>query len=1023
MKSEDLLENLKKLTQAGLADHKLSKDGQGGVTDCPDLSKDYEKTELHIPYETKCILTKKVLEKLGHKFSRSVDQTIFKELDRIIINLEPLFIDLRSVDHLAKLAYSIYFIRKKLSKNMTLFPFRDHFDIRIFPSLLYFTFGTKPVLCILTHAHLKDKYQIFDEEKILFTIQKLMPEIQLVKDSVYAFQPFRDTVKTLYFEISKKSGASFTSEEIKRLKELLKQEMKFSIEQLVPRVFVVRDAEQMLKNILTLSREIRFISDLPQVMILFDQQSTQEAIFNIILVKIRKPDQPLLQEWFARMHPDIECRLEYSQVVRYLRKKYPLEAKVFRIKLMKDLSLLRVDMSLHFYLARQRVSRLIEDAIGEFRDYNGGIIIKQWETLASLKEMFCEISSKEPDLLENFYYSLSPVEAQATLSLESLRILFALFLEAQNSNLTKPSDFFLKFLSHQRQLFILIRIPDQNLKEEIYSIVSSLASMQNVVTFTMLAQNTYFLGYLLTDLKIDIQQQLSQGITEALKNWKCKIESRQILQLSLRWSIVSLDPRIGGDQVSALVLMMLFEGLMRKNKQGELEYGIAQQVEISPDQKTYLFQLRSTLWSDGSQLSAHDFEYAWKKVLSPIFKTPFAYLFYPIKNAKLAKKGDLPPDKIGIKALNNRTLKVELEFPSPYFLELTAHTIYSPVNRLVDQKHPNWPFEDKEAYLCNGAFQLKKNGLDEEYQLIRNPLYWDAANIKLDEIIVSQVDPYQSYERFQKDLNHWVGAPLGTWNPTFTPGEADETIIFSDTSIFWFVFNTQCFPFHHKKIRQALSWSINLARLMDVLKKQPTISPLHPIHSQMKNAPLYSLKKAQTLFNEGLEELGLSLGDFPEISLIYSNGSVRNQAVHFLKEEWEENFGIRCQVQPLEWEILFAKITEGNFQVGGIIWESWISDPIYTLNAFRDDRELINFPKWKNKEYQEIMHLAEREIDLQKRRSYYLQAETILLEEMPVLPLFLVEREALKKKNFHVHCSSLLVNFKWGYFTLREPKN
>ena len=985
-----------------------------------DLKELIHQTSLEqLSYEEKCTSARNVLEKLIHKLSRVADKSVFKELDRITANLEATFINQRCPSHLAKLAYSIYFVRRKLSRGMTLLPFKDYFDIRIFPSSLYFTFGSKPVLSILTHAHLKDKYEIFDEEQILFIIRKLMPEIQLAKDSIYTYQASKNTIKTLYFEIHKKNGLSFTSREIKQLKELLEREIKFSIEQLVPRVFMIRNEEEILKNILILSREIHFISDLPEIMILFDQQTPQEVIFTIILVRILKPGWSSVQECFARIPLDVEYLPDRCQIVRYLRKKHPLEANVFRIKLAKNPSLLRSDQSLNFYLARQRISRILVDTIGDFRDYNGGIIIKQREALSSFREAFRELSIKEPDLLENFYYSLSPIEVQATFPLKSLKILFELFLEARDASFIKPSDFFLKFKRNQKKFFILIRTPDENLKTEIDSILSSFEHTKKIITFTIPSQNTYLLGYLLADIGLEIQSHLSHLVNEVLKNWKFKIESRQILKLSLEHPVVSLDPRVGGDETSSMMLKMLFEGLMRMNKEGKLEKGIAQDIQNSPDQKTYLFKLRSTFWSNKSIVSAHDFEYAWKKVLSPTFKTPFAYLFYPIKNAKLAKSGSVTSNAIGVKALDDLILKVELEFPSPYFLELTAHTIYSPVNRLIDQRHPNWVFEDKGAYICNGAFQLKKNSPNEGYELTKNRLYWDSENIKLDEITILKSNRYHCYELFQKDMNHWIGSPLGTWDPTFVPQKNDESISFFGAIVYWFAFNTQCFPFNHKKIRQALAWGIDRSKLQNIVNIPLAFSPIPPVHSQIHDSILstYRLKEAKAVFKEALKELNMSLEDFPVIRLTYLIGPVRNQVAHFIKEEWENAFGIRCSLESLEWKLLFSKMTQGDFQVGGMTWESWINDPIYTLNAFRDAKEPINFPKWENKHYQEIMHLAETEIDLVNRRFYYLQAEKLLLDEMPVMPLFLVEAPALKKRNFRIRYLSPLINFKWGYFT------
>lgn len=958
---------------------------------------------------------KEILEEFLVKFSQVVDGAIFKELDRIIINSDSIFINQRSASHFAKLAYSIYFVRRKFARNKTLFPFRDYFDVRVFSSLLHFTFGSKSVLSILTHAHLRDKYEIFDEEQILFIIRKYMPDIQIVKDSVYIFHPSKGSVKTLYFEIHKKNGLSFTNEEVIQIKRLLKKEIKFSIEQLVPRVFMIRNEEEVLKNILTLSREIRFFSDLPQVMILFDEQTSQEVLFTVILVKLLKSGQPTVHECFSKMHAYVEYLPERSQIVRYLRNKHPLEANVFRIKLEKDPSLLRIDMSLNFYLARQKISQVLMEAIGDFRDYNGGIIIKQREALASFREAFRVLSLKEPDLLENFYYSLSPIEAQATLSLESLRIFFELFLEAREFNFNKPSDSFLKFESRNKQLFIAIHTPDETLKAVIDPIVSPGKLSRKVVTLALPVQNTYFLGYLITEIDGKAQHYLSQLVTQALKHWKIKVESRQSLKLTLASAVVSLDPRIGGDQTSALVLKMLFEGLMRINRLGKLESGVCERVTISRDQKTYVFQLRPTLWSDGSQVLAYDFEYAWKKVLTPTFKTPFAYLFYPIKNAKAAKEGLLPAHAVGIKVLGDLTLQVELEFPSPYFLELIAHPIYSPVNRIIDQRHPNWSFEDKQGYVCNGAFQLKRNNIYGEYELTKNPLYWDAMNIKLDEVRLSKASRYQAYEMFQKDMDHWIGSPLGTWDPSFSLAKNDEQVVFSNKSVYWVVFNTQRFPFNHKKVRQALAGSIDPLKIRACLDEEPVFSPLPSKHSQVENSAFYTLEQAQALFKEVLIELGLSLVDFPQISLIYLAGGAHQRA-QFIKESWENNLGIRCRLEPLEWKLLFARMTEGDFQTGGINWEPWVDDPIYTLNAFRRNNELINFPKWENDEYHEIMQRAEREIEGPTRYAYYLQAEKILLEEMPVLPFCLVQPLAMKKKNLIIHGSSTLMNFKWGYF-------
>ncbi|HVX00632.1 MAG TPA: hypothetical protein VHA52_09400, partial [Candidatus Babeliaceae bacterium] len=445
------------------------------------------------PLQAKLASARQNLEQLYQKFSSLADPSIFKELDRFAAILEDEFIRHRSISHLTKLAYSIALIRRKLSQEIALLPLKDHYDIRLMPFSLHFTFGSKPVLGILAHAYLRDKYEAFDEEHILLCLRKSISEAQLVKGSVYTFQSSKNGIKTLYFEIDKKSGLPFSSEEIHRLTKLLRQEIKFCVEQLVPRIFMTRNEEEVLRSILTLSREIHSPSDIPQVMILFDHQTSQEAIFTVILVRICQRQEPTISHRFASIQGSFTYFPERCQIVRYLQK-VPIEANVFRISLPKGTSLLRADLSLNFYLARQKISSLLVDAIGEFRDYNGGIILKQRERLTLFMESFPDISLQNPDLLESFFYSLSPIEIQGTLPLTSFNTLFQLFLEALRFNITKSSDYFYKFIQNTDELFLMVRIPDKTVKETLDKLFSS---QPQVVTSVIHLQQTDFLGYLI----------------------------------------------------------------------------------------------------------------------------------------------------------------------------------------------------------------------------------------------------------------------------------------------------------------------------------------------------------------------------------------------------------------------------------------------------------------------------------------------------------------------------------------------
>ncbi|HVX00660.1 MAG TPA: peptide ABC transporter substrate-binding protein, partial [Candidatus Babeliaceae bacterium] len=368
-------------------------------------------------------------------------------------------------------------------------------------------------------------------------------------------------------------------------------------------------------------------------------------------------------------------------------------------------------------------------------------------------------------------------------------------------------------------------------------------------------------------------------------------------------------------------------------------------------------------------------------------------------------------------ALDDLTLKVELRSPTPYFLELTVNTIFSPIHRLIDQLHPNWPLEEGNGYICNGAFQLIKNKPTEGYKLTKNPLYWDADHIWLEQAIILKMNRYQAYEMFQKGENHWTGAPLLTWDPNFfIPSESDEIVDFLYKSIYWYTFNSSKPPFNHKKFRQAFSIAIDRQQVASDFNTKPIFSPLPIEHSLIRTCSSYNPEMARELFQQALEETGLSRESFPVLNLIHLAGNSRSKIAEKVRQFWESTFGIQCIIEPLEWKDLFKKITEGDYFVGGINWQAWANDPLYTLSAFREALDPMNFPKWENNKFQEILHLAEKEIDLPTRQKYYRQAEEILLEEMPIAPLIVYPSQALKKKDLILHSPSYLLDLKWAYF-------
>ena len=273
------------------------------------------------------------------------------------------------------------------------------------------------------------KYEFFDEKHVLRSVEKFIPNVRIVAGSFYRITTANNPVTTLYVELEKDDGASFSITERKVLKENLEEELKKRIEHLVPSLFMVRNEEETMRNILMLSREVKSPDDIPQMMVSFDQHSQEDLIFTVVFLRVKKDTTVPLQDLLKDSDDQVFFIQDRIQIVSYLNKKHPIEANVFRLQINKLTSFLRMDFSVNLYLARQKVVAFLTDHLGEIRDYNGGMMLKQGELLSQFKRLFHDVSRRNQELLENFFYSLNPIEAQATIALHSLSLFFELFLK------------------------------------------------------------------------------------------------------------------------------------------------------------------------------------------------------------------------------------------------------------------------------------------------------------------------------------------------------------------------------------------------------------------------------------------------------------------------------------------------------------------------------------------------------------------------------------------------------------------
>lgn len=903
--------------------------------------------------------------------------------------MEKQFIFLREVNHLAKAILWIYFIDRKLQREGIKNKALRHIRFRLMPSVLNYGFGKKTVLSICFGVTLFNEKEAFQNHVIEKIISQKLPALSLVSNS-YFFPPNQhERRRVSYFEIERKDGKGITSEDVKLIKRIFFQELKFSIPSLIPSLKISKNEEEIMKMILHLSNEATSIKDIPQVSINYDHHDENLISFRVLIINIEPMGEESLFSKIANLAM-VHVEPEREQIIRYMEDGTIKKVYVFRVMLRDAQTIDKKNSSGFLYFSRQKIVRFIRNSIGDFRDYNGGMIEKQKEYFDLFSHSFQGLNQDYSLLIENYFFSLNPIEAQVSNYFDDLRSLFALLITIYNQ--PTSGDLVYKRGETESVFFIVFKIQDSPQSQKLIKKLN-ISNKKNIFSSFIIDQISYF-----SLLSFQNKERVDQ-IESILKKYKDEVNSEQTLRLSFEDLPFSLDPRLGGDDVSSVFGKMLFEGLFRLNPKGVPDMAIAKTFKFFDGNKRVVFELKNTSWSNGSPLIAEDFEYAWKSILNPNFSTPFDYFFYPIKNSKKAKERELPIDSIGVKALSEKTLLIDLEFPLPNLLNLLSHPLFSPINYRIDLLQPNWSTEDSNQFLCNGPFIIESRSF-EEFCLKRNEHYWDSKSVKLKSIIINRADALLAKELFIRNQIDWLGRPIYPWYSSF--GDTiEKKHTYSMPTVYWFVFNTKRFPFNCEEIRQAFSYAINQREIIDNLAfdGEPAYTPLPKKHSLLRHSVVsrYSLVKAQELFKRGLKKLNLTVNSFPTLRFATVNSSIRMSIAKEISKQLTSTFGINISVEPNEWPDHFRNMCDGNFQIGGISWHTWIDDPLYTLQAFKDGNQKTNFSKWENQEYSHLVDRAKIEPDFDKRTLFLRKAEEVLTEDAPIIPILHEHCQYVKK--------------------------
>ncbi|MEK5078293.1 peptide ABC transporter substrate-binding protein [Solibacillus sp. FSL W7-1436] len=458
----------------------------------------------------------------------------------------------------------------------------------------------------------------------------------------------------------------------------------------------------------------------------------------------------------------------------------------------------------------------------------------------------------------------------------------------------------------------------------------------------------------------------------------------------------SLHPQLASDTTSGAILESTFEGLTTM-VDGEPVLAAAEDYKVSDDLLTYTFTLRDAQWSNGEKVTAEDFAYAWKWALNPENASEYSTILYPIKGAEEYNNGKGTAEDVAIKAIDEKTLEVTLNAPTPYFLELTAFKTFYPIHKATAEADPKW-YTEADTYVSNGAFNLATWNHSGDIVLEKSDTYWDTKNVDIDTVNIAMVESETTQmTMFDAGEIDFLGAPYGTISlDAIDRLKSEDKLNVSDmSSIYWYKFNTEDPVMQNENIRKALALAIDREGLISNVVKGEQEPALGIVPNSVegfgddegyfKDADFEEAKK---YLDAGLKELGLASAKDLEVKVSYNTSEAHSAIAQFIQQGWSSNLGITVKLDNSEWQVYLDKIGNGDYQIGRLGWGADYNDAYTFLEMYNSAENGNNQTGWSNDEYTALLNESITETDPAKRTEKLLAAEAVIMEEMPVAPIY-----------------------------------
>ncbi len=466
----------------------------------------------------------------------------------------------------------------------------------------------------------------------------------------------------------------------------------------------------------------------------------------------------------------------------------------------------------------------------------------------------------------------------------------------------------------------------------------------------------------------------------------------------------SLDPHQSSGTWENNIIGDMFVGLFTENEAGEPVPGMAENWSTSEDGKIWTFTLREANWSDGVPVTAHDFVFSLRRILNPDTLAQYASLLFAIKNAQAINNGELPLDDLGVRAIDERTLEIVLEYPAPYLPGLLTHYTSMPVPaHIVKEKGSEWI--KPENVQVNGPFKLEEWRTNDYVHSVKNPRFFDADNVCLNEIFYYPTVDNNSAERQVRegrlDLNtDFPGQKLEFLNKQL-PGYVRVHPYLGTT---YFSFYTRTKPFDDKRVRNALGMALDRDFMTAEILKSGQIPAYSLVPPGMANYPKgarvlwagLSLDERRTEAKKLLVEAGFGPDNPLNFEYVYRNTRDNPRVAPAVQADWNDIAPwVNVTITGTETQILYANLRSGEFEVSDGAWIADYNDAQNFLYLLETRTGQMNYAKYSNPEYDDLVDRSNKELDVEKRAALMRKAEQIMLDDMPIIPMWYEVNRAL----------------------------